>query len=108
MGYAALWPKAYALGRTLHETLAFSLEAEGQLADAIMERSIAVEKLLGYPVKDRTAEAMAGLAEAYQRFEPANKLSEQLYEDAAAILEGLQPNWNLPLRRRLAVALRIC
>lgn len=96
------------LQATLHETLALSLEAEAQPADAIMERSIAVEKLLGYPVMDRTAEAMVGLAEAYQRFEPANTLSAQLYEDAAAMLEGLPPDWNLPLRRRLAVALRIC
>lgn len=96
------------LAATLLEVLALLLEKHQQLGDAALQRSIAVEMLFGLPPADRLAEAMTDLADVYQLLQPGNMLSPMFYEDAAARLEALPPDFNLPLRRRLAVARRIC
>ena len=93
------------LGIYVVETLASSMESRGNcnfLEQAIELRKGAVDLLTKIAEPDRVAESMADLADAIRRLDPGSASANHFYCHARSLLTQLDPNLNLPLRRRLA------
>lgn len=93
------------LGISIAETLASSMESRTNgkfLEQAIELRKDAVDLLSRIAEPDRIAESMVDLADVIRRLDPGSAAANHFYFLARSLLAQLDPNLNLPLRRRLA------